>query len=271
MANLSDRIRQRNKIEEAFHDDWASKIQVDELLVPQFFEAPTAIDNQYILGLIGDVREKQVLDLGCGAGEAAVYFARKGAHASGIDISGEMINVAQRLAEKHCVQVNFQRMAAEALQFPDACFDTVYGYGALHHIDLARSGEEIFRVLKKDGLAVFVEPLGYNPVLWVYRLFAKATRTEAERPFFFSQLKHFKGFSSVSHREFWLLSLLVFIYFLLVKRYHPSKVRYWRQVIVEGEEHERWFRILKKLDTAVLKLMPPLRYLCWNTVITLKK
>ena len=271
MTNFSDEIRQRNRIEEAFHDDWASKIQVDELLVPQFFEAPTATDNQYVLGLIGDVKGKHVLDLGCGAGEAAVYFAKKGASASGVDISGEMIRVAQRLAEKHGVKVDFQRMAAEALQFPDSSFDIVYGYGALHHIDLARSAEEILRVLKKDGLAVFVEPLGYNPVLWVYRLFAKATRTEAERPFFFSQLKNFNGFSSVSHREFWLLSLFVFIYFFAIKRYHPSKIRYWRQVIVEGEKHQRWFRVLKKLDDIVLRLVPPLRYLCWNTVITLKK
>jgi len=75
----------------------------------------------------------------------------------------------------------------------------------------------------------------------------------------------------VSHREFWLLSLFVFIYFFAIKRYHPSKIRYWRQVIVEGEKHQRWFRVLKKLDDIVLRLVPPLRYLCWNTVITLKK
>ncbi len=271
MTELPQDIRRRNKVEEEFHDGWASGIEVDELLVPGFFEAPTATDNQYILGVIGELEGKRILDLGCGAGEAAVYFAGKGAEASGIDISGEMIRVAQRLAEKHAVKVDLQQMGAEALRFEDGSFDIVYGYGALHHIDLPLSAGEIHRVLKKGGLAVFVEPLGYNPVLWVYRLFAKATRTTAERPFFFSQLKSFGRFSSVSHNEFWLFTLLIFIYFLVVKRYHPSKVRYWRQVIVEGERHRRWFRILKAADDLVLKFIPPLRYLCWNTVITLRK
>lgn len=271
MANLPQQIRNRNKVEEEFHDDWARSVQVDELLVPQFFEAPTATDNQYILGLVGDLRGKRILDLGCGAGEAAVYFALRGAQATGIDISGEMIAVARGLAEKHNVKVDLRKMGAEALQLEDDSFDIVYGYGALHHIDLAHSSKEIYRVLKKDGLAVFVEPLGYNPILWVYRLFAKATRTTAERPFFFSQLKSFKDFASVSHKEFWLSTLLIFIYFLVVRRYHPSKVRYWRQVLVEGEKHEGWFRVLKRLDDIVLKLIPPLRHLCWNTVITLKK
>ena len=38
--------------------------------------------------LLGDVRGKAVLDLGCGTGENLVPLARRGAHVTGIDTNG---------------------------------------------------------------------------------------------------------------------------------------------------------------------------------------
>ncbi len=270
-VRLSQDVLRRNEIEERYHDEWARDIRVDELLVPGFFEAPTAIDNQYILGQLGSLDDKRVLDLGCGAGEASVYFALKGAKVSGIDISRETLMVARKLAEAHGVEVDLKKMRAENLEFEDESFDVVYGYGVLHHIDLPSSAKEIHRVLKKDGVAFFIEPMGYNPLLWFYRFLAKKVRTPVEQPFFFSQLSSFRDFSSVSHKELWLFSLLAFLNFFFIKRYHPSKVRYWRQILVEGDECKRWFRYLKKLDDIVFRFVPPSRYLSSTTVIGLRK
>ena len=270
-TTMSGDVLRRNEIEERYHDEWAKEIDASGLLVPGFFESPTAIDNQYILGQIGSLEGKRILDLGCGAGEAAVYFALKGANVSGVDISSEMLAVAERLAERHGVEVDLKKGRAEGLEFEDESFDVVYGYGVLHHIDLALSAKEIQRVLKKGGVAFFVEPMGYNPILWVYRFLAKKVRTPVEQPFFFSQLRFFKGFSSVYHKELWLFSLLAFLNFFFIKRYHPSKVRYWRQVLIEGEECKRWFRVLKRLDDVVFRFFPPSRYLSSTTVIGLRK
>ena len=48
-------------------------------------------ENKYILSQIESIKDKNVLDLGCGAGEASVYFALNGANVFGIDISRDNI------------------------------------------------------------------------------------------------------------------------------------------------------------------------------------
>lgn len=269
--NLPDQLAQRAGVEEDYHDRWAQELRVEDLQVRLLFEAPTALDNEFILKKLGDVSDKRILDLACGFGEAAVYFAMKGAKVSAVDISQGMVSLAEQLAQKHGVEIEAKKMPAEALEYEDDSFDIIYGYGALHHIDLEHSSAEIHRVLKKGGTAVFVEPLAYNPMLWFYRMLAKETRTSTEKPFFFSDLRHFKNFSKVSHKEFWLLALLVYLDFFFIKRYHPSKVRYWRQVLEEGEKYRRLIGILKRLDSFLLRFVPPLRYLSSTTVIILRK
>lgn len=65
------------KKERQFHDAWASTIDVDGIRVNDYFEACTAPENRFILKQIGDITGKRLLDLGCGAGENSVYFAKK--------------------------------------------------------------------------------------------------------------------------------------------------------------------------------------------------
>ena len=52
---MSRDVLRRNEIEERYHDEWAKEIDASGLLVPGFFESPTAIDNQYILEQIGSL------------------------------------------------------------------------------------------------------------------------------------------------------------------------------------------------------------------------
>jgi SAM-dependent methyltransferase len=73
-------------------------------------------------------------------------------------------------------------MNAEALDFPDASFDRVTGSGILHHLDLDRAYAEIRRVLRPGGYAVFLEPLGHNPLINWYRRRTPHLRTEDEHP-----------------------------------------------------------------------------------------
>jgi 2-polyprenyl-3-methyl-5-hydroxy-6-metoxy-1,4-benzoquinol methylase len=55
---------------------------------------------EYAFHLLGDVRGKSVLDLGCGSGESVVILAHLGAKVLGIDISPDLIAIAeQRLRE----------------------------------------------------------------------------------------------------------------------------------------------------------------------------
>jgi len=269
---MSTESRERQEIEREFHDEWAKSIDVNTLLVRESFEASTAIENAYALELFQSLQGKRLLDLGCGAGETSVYFALLGADVTAVDISGNMLAVANDLAKTHGVTIKTVQSPAETLPFPDSEFDYVFGNGVLHHTNIEESIKETHRVLKTGGLAVFIEPLGYNPVIEVYRHLAHTVRTPTEKPFSFKQLDYMKGiFKSVEHREFWFSTLSVFLYMFLVQFKNPSTTRYWKEVILKAKELEWLFLPLKRLDDELLKLLPPLRMMCWNTVISLSK
>ena len=62
-------------------------------------------------------------------------------------------------------------------------FDIVYGTGILHHLEINKCLNEIHRILKPDGNLLFVEPLGTNPLINLYRKFTPNSRSKDEHPF----------------------------------------------------------------------------------------
>src|SRR3989338_5201680 len=109
--------------ERHFHNDWARSVRLEELLVREAFEAPTAVENRYAIGQMGDLRGKTVLDLGCGAGETSVYLALQGAEVHAVDIAEEFLKVARSLAERFGVRLSLTRAEAHALPFAADTFD----------------------------------------------------------------------------------------------------------------------------------------------------
>lgn len=73
-------------------------------------------------------------------------------------------------------------MDAHKLEFPENTFDLIFGTGILHHLEFEPAIKEIFRVLKKDGEMVFLEPLGRNPVGKLVRRLTPEARTSDEKP-----------------------------------------------------------------------------------------
>jgi len=265
-------LSERQQVEQHFHDRWADTIEVNSLLVKESFEAVTAVENRYAFDRLQPVAGRRLLDLGCGAGETSVYFALQCAQVVATDISPRMLEVTQALARKHQAQVVTELAAAERLPFADESFDLVFGNGVLHHVEIEAAFREIHRVLKPNGKAAFIEPLPYNPVISVYRYLAEANRTPTERPFRFKELRNArKLFRTVEHREFWLLSLYLFLHFFFVERVSPSKVRYWKKVIEDAPKYEQLVTRLYRWDNRLLRWLPPLGRLCWNTVIIVQK
>jgi SAM-dependent methyltransferase len=123
------------------------------------------------VALIGELADKRVLDVGCGAGEWAVWFALKGANVDAIDISPEMIAVTKRRAALLGVgdKVNARVMSATQLEYEDGIFDIAHGQDIVHHLDPGPFGAEIARVLKGGGRAVFRENSGNNVLLMAAR------------------------------------------------------------------------------------------------------
>ena len=265
---LSQTYEERRAKEAAFHDKWAEDIDVNDTLVDETFTASTAIENKYILEQFGDVKGKRILDYGCGAAEGGIYFAKQGAKVVGIDVSTGMLEAAERLAAHHGVSIETRPVTGEGIPAESGEFDFIYGNGVLHHVDLSRSRPELARILKKDGIACFIEPLTYNPVIEIYRRMADTVRTDDEHPLSFDDIDSFKqNFGDVSHREFWLTTLSTFLRFYLVDRVHPTKERYWKKIYTDAARLEPFFKPLHQLDETLLRNIPILRKLCWNSVI----
>jgi len=101
---------------------------------------------------------EKVLDVGCGTGDQAIYFAKKGAVVTGIDINQEMISCA--LKKKGRFNIHFQGGDATNLPFLEPVFDVAVISLVLHEIenkDRDRVISEMKRVVKKGGRLIFVD------------------------------------------------------------------------------------------------------------------
>jgi SAM-dependent methyltransferase len=132
--------------------------------------------REFSAQLLGDVAGKSLLDFGCGMGEEAVYFAKLGATVTAIDASTVGIDITRERAAVNEVSDRVTAMVMDATRttFPDNSFDRVHGLGILHHVGLSEGLTEVKRILKPNGTAVFLEPLGSIQVVetcksWLHR------------------------------------------------------------------------------------------------------
>jgi SAM-dependent methyltransferase len=109
------------------------------------------------LRLCGDVANRRVLDLGCGAGENAVALARRGAHVIAVDASSAQLARARRNAELAEIRVEWHEGDAADLAFLRAdSIDLAIATGLLHEIeDVGRLLRQVHRVLRAGAVFVF--------------------------------------------------------------------------------------------------------------------
>jgi len=109
------------------------------------------------LRLLGDVRGKRILEIGCGGGQCSIAFAKQGAIAMGIDQSVMQLQYARGLAEEEGARVEFLEGDITTLpQIKSASQDAVFSAYALGYVeDIATCFAEVARVLKPGGVFVF--------------------------------------------------------------------------------------------------------------------
>ncbi len=115
-----------------------------------------------VLRLMPPDRPLRILDIGCGEGQAAVFFARNGYAVTAFDIAEAGIEKGKEMARAWNVDVDF--FCADMLQYEiNGCYDVIYASGVLQYIpheERARIVESIKRSTNKGGiniLNVFVE------------------------------------------------------------------------------------------------------------------
>ena len=97
-----------------------------------------------------------VLDLGCGDGKSAIFFARHGFEGHGVDSHPESIKRARAYASRTGVSesTHFRVSSVFTLPYPERFFDVGIDFGCLHHLhkyDWEQYLESIKRVLKPDA------------------------------------------------------------------------------------------------------------------------
>jgi ubiquinone/menaquinone biosynthesis C-methylase UbiE len=101
--------------------------------------------------------EGEILEIAVGTGRNLRHYP-PGTRLSGIELSAEMLAIAKRRADDAGIDADLRLGDAQALEFPDASFDTVVCTLALCTIpDDAKAVAEVRRVLRPGGRFLLLE------------------------------------------------------------------------------------------------------------------
>lgn len=247
--------KQRIDLEREYHESYDRKRDANPLIVSAYASDLFAeAEFNYAIAL-GTLAGAHVVDYGCGTGETAKLFCQQGAKVTGFDLSH------RRLSEAHTnyasMGARFIQCAAEYLPFANESVDAVLGRQILHHLDLTVAIPEVVRVLRKGGRAVFLEPLGHNPLLEAYRALTPHLRSPTERALRMTDLDYIASyFSSWRHSEFCLLSVIPF---------------FLDHLTGEKLKFSRLSPVFRRADKWLQKGIPFLGRYFWQSVIILEK
>jgi ubiquinone/menaquinone biosynthesis C-methylase UbiE len=99
----------------------------------------------------------RALDVGCGFGRWTRWLNGRGARALGVDPTEEMLAAARKASSS---SIEYSKMSATALDFPDGTFDLVTCITVIQHLEPAEQEaavREVARVLRPGGEAVMLE------------------------------------------------------------------------------------------------------------------
>ena len=108
------------------------------------------------LRVLGEVRGRDVLELGCGAAQWSIALAKAGARPVGLDLSEVQLTHAQQLMSSAGVDFPLVHASAEKVPLPAGSFDIVFSdYGATTFADPCLWVPEVARLLRPGGLLAF--------------------------------------------------------------------------------------------------------------------
>jgi MPBQ/MSBQ methyltransferase len=153
-----------------------SKLTLEDLHPVDEFHIRGTAATQELIQLCGFTEDMHILDVGCGVGGSTRRLSQHlGCSVTGVDLSDEYIDAAQRLTQLFAMEdrVKFHAASALDLPFEDNSFDGVWSIQMGMNVeDKSAWLKEIHRVLKPQGRAVLYEVCAnknspvYFPVPW---------------------------------------------------------------------------------------------------------
>ena len=123
----------------------------------------------WIQRIVGDLRGKRILDVGCGGGILSESMAASGARVAGIDLSDKALGVARLHKLESGADVEYRLVAVETLgaESPGA-YDVVTCMEMLEHVPEPASVVAAVATLVKPGGTVIISTLNRNPKSYLF-------------------------------------------------------------------------------------------------------
>jgi len=243
---------QRLETERKFHDHrFANDDNIRSNIKKYYVINKIALEKYYDI-ISANCKNKKLLEYGCGTGNNIEIFNSFNAHVTGIDISKEGINRANKKSKANNLDADCFVMDAENTKFNNNSFDIIVGMGIIHHLELQKIYLETSRLLKNNGHAIFMEPLGHNPLINLYRKMTPNIRTVDEHPLKRKDLKLLKEYFNNIDIQYYSFMTLIAVPFRNSFIFNPL------------------FKILNLIDKIILKI-PIIREWAWIAIIHISK
>jgi ubiquinone/menaquinone biosynthesis C-methylase UbiE len=204
------------------------------------------------LKLLGNIKGKHILEIGCGGAQCGIAMAQKGAIVIGVDISKTQLEFAKELARKNKVQLTLYQGDVKRLpQIKSKSQDIVFSTWALFYIDdLNSCFKEVNRVLKSNGKFILAMPNPYYSIIDSKKLvfqrsyFKTGKHTELVK----TNKGKMNKFVCYNTTLSYLINLLINNGFILEKYIEPDSRKHYKK--------DPWYGIWE-FQPELMKLLPP--------------
>lgn len=130
--------------------------------------------DPYFIPFLESLKNKKLLDAGCGAGPWSIHAAKHGAIVWGVDIQDDMIKLAQQHAKNNDIfSIQFSVDDVAQLPYKDNFFDAAVSINVGCNLPSTKNNQkiglgahikEMARVIKPGGVIVITAPISFGKV-----------------------------------------------------------------------------------------------------------
>ena len=126
---------------------------------------------EYSFSQLFNKKYESLLEIGSGCGFYFPILSKYGKRIVCIDENPNMTDLSKKIiAVQNLKNIDCYIGDATNLKFKNNSFDCILGYDVLHHVDYKKAIKEIYRVLKKGGVYLGIEPNVFNLLIFFLQL-----------------------------------------------------------------------------------------------------